>query len=236
VPEQRIRFYAEIITYLASCGSRGATADQLDEALWPGRPPTPASRRVALARARSWMGSTTDGDKWLPDMTTDRRYRLADGYLLDWHLFRRLRSRGEARGPAGTTDLRHALTLVRGAPLAGADIAYSANARNPYTWLPTSDIQPHHLASAIVDTAHRLVELCLDAADLCGARWAVEQAWTADADRASDIPWRDLMRIAAAEGNHAELDQLVDELMTAREAEVPEDLELMPNRMRAGVR
>lgn len=161
------------------------------------------------------------------------------------HLFRRLRSRGESRGPAGISDLRQALALVRGAPLAGADIAYSPTARNPYVWLPTSDIPPHHLASAIVDTAHRLVELCLDGGDITSARWAVDQAWLADPDRASDIAWRDLLRVAAAEGNTAELDQLLGDLMRARDAEVPEDLDkdtyrllcdLMPERIRAGVR
>ena len=112
-------------------------------------------------------------------------------------------------------------------------------------WLPTSDIQPHHLAAAVVDTAHRLVELCLDGGDISGARWAVDQAWLADPERASDIAWRDLLRVAAAEGNSAELDQLLGELMNARDAEVPEDLDretyrllydLMPERMRAGVR
>src|SRR5262249_25016171 len=153
-------------------GARGASTDQLDEALWPGQHIKAASRRVAVARARRWLGETRDGEPRLPDATSDRRYRPRDGYLLDWHLFRRPRSRGESRGPAGASDLRQALSLVRGAPLAGADVAYSAVARNPYVWLPTSEIQPHHLASAVVDTAHRLVELCLDGGDPAGARWA----------------------------------------------------------------
>jgi len=60
---------------------------------------------------------------------------------------------------------------------------------------------------------------------ITGARWAVEQGWLAAPDRASDIAWRDLLRVAAAEGNNAELDQLLVELMEARDAEVPEDLD-----------
>jgi hypothetical protein len=245
LPPERLRFYAEIITYLAVRGQRGATVDQVDEALWPGQQVKATSRRIAISRARKWLGETADGEPWLPDATGDRRYRLRDGYLLDWHLFRRLRARGESRGPAGGPDLRQALTLVRGAPLAGADIAYSSTTRNPYAWLPNSEIPPHHLASAVVDTAHRLVELCLDGGDITGARWAVDQAWLADPDRASDIAWRDLMRVAAAEGKTAELDEMLGELIRARDAEVPEDLdcdtyrllcELMPDRMRAGVR
>ncbi|HKT05680.1 MAG TPA: hypothetical protein VJT31_39710 [Rugosimonospora sp.] len=245
LPPERLRFYAEIITYLAVRGQRGASIDQVDEALWPGQQVKPTSRRVAITRARKWLGDTPDGEPWLPDATADRRYRLRDGVLLDWHLFRRLRSRGESRGPAGISDLRQALALVRGAPLAGADVAYSTTARNPYVWLADSEIAPHHLASAVVDTAHRLVELCLDGGDVTGARWAVDQAWLADPDRASDIAWRDLLRVAAAEGATAEMEQLLGELMRARDAEVPEDLdretyrllcELMPDRMRAGVR
>ncbi len=97
----------------------------------------------------------------------------------------------------------------------------------------------------MVDTAHHMVDLCLAAADTAGARWAVDQAWLADPDRASDIAWRDLLRVASAEGNTAELDQLLGEIMRVREAEVPEELdsetyrllcELLPERMRAGVR
>ncbi|WP_432976862.1 LysM peptidoglycan-binding domain-containing protein [Dactylosporangium sp. CA-233914] len=245
LPDERLRFYAEIITYLAVRGQHGVTTDQFDDAIWPEQQVKANTRRVAVARARRWLGETPNGDPWLPDATADRRYRLRDGYLLDWTLFRRLRSRGESRGPAGISDLRNALALVRGAPLAGADIAYSSVARNPFVWLPTSEIQPHHLAAAVVDTSHRLVELSLDGGDIPGARWAVEQAWLADPERANDIAWRDLLRVAAAEGNAAELDHLLEELMTARDAEVPEDLDketyrllcdVMPERMRAGVR
>ncbi|MBT8225765.1 MAG: peptidoglycan-binding protein, partial [Dactylosporangium sp.] len=192
---------------------------------WPQVPVKATTRRVAVARARRWLGEGGDGRPWLPDATAERRYRLREGYLLDWHLFRRLRTRGETRGPAGGGDLRQALGLVRGAPLAGADVAYSVAARNPYAWLPASDIQPHHLAAAVVDTAHRLVGLCLDGGDVGGARWAVERAWLADPDRASDVVWRDLLRVAAAEGNRAELDHLLGALMVARDAEVPEDLD-----------
>jgi hypothetical protein len=224
-PVDRPRFHAEIIVYLASRGTRGATADQLDEALWPGRRISQSARRVNITKVRRWLGEKPDGQQWLPpNIGADRLYRLCDGYLLDWHLFRRLRTRGESRGVAGTTDLRRALELVRGAPLEGADRPYQAGGRNPYTWLPASSIQPHHLASAIVDTAHQLVNLYLDAGDTVAARWAVEQAWQADPDRLDDHPWIDLMRITAAEGHTSELRTLVGQLVDARDLEVPEEL------------
>jgi hypothetical protein len=217
-PPDRLRFYSEIVVYLASRGTRGAAADQLDEALWPQRPVTHSSRRVAMTKVRRWLGENADGQLWLPpNLGTDRLYRITNGYLLDWHLFRRLRTRGEARGAAGATDLRRALELVRGAPLDGADRPYATGKRNPYSWLPTSGIQPHHLASAIVDTAHQLVALYLDAGNTTSARWAVEQAWQADPDRLDDHPWLDLMRITAADGHTSELRTLLEQLIETRE-------------------
>ncbi|MEV4824537.1 LysM peptidoglycan-binding domain-containing protein [Micromonospora sp. NPDC049274] len=223
-PEQRRRFHAELIVYLAQRGARGASAEQLTDALWPDQQVKDASRRVAITRARRWLGETNDGTAWLPEMGSDRLYRLAPGYLLDWHLFRRLRSRGESRGPAGVKDLRAALELVRGAPLEGADRAYAIGTRNPFTWLPASDIYPGHITSAVVDTAHELAELYLEAGDPTAARWAVQRAWLADPERGDDGPWRDIMRAAHVEGHTAELRNLLGELMRTREAEIPEDL------------
>ncbi|MFD6757360.1 LysM peptidoglycan-binding domain-containing protein [Micromonospora gifhornensis] len=224
MPDQRRRFHAELIVYLAQRGARGATREQLTEAMWPDQHVKDTSRRVAITRARRWLGDTPDGNPWLPEMGPDRVYRLEEGYLLDWHLFRRLRSRGEAHGPAGIRDLRAALELIRGVPLDGADRAYAAGARNPYTWLAESDIYPGHITSAIVDTAHLLATMYLDTSDTTNARWAVQQAWAADPHRGDDGPWHDLMRAAYIEGHSAELRNLLGELMNSRDAEVPEDL------------
>ncbi|HLT11164.1 MAG TPA: peptidoglycan-binding protein, partial [Micromonosporaceae bacterium] len=224
-PEQRQRFHAEIIVYLAQRGARGADRDQLDAALWPDRVVKDASRRVAITRARRWLGETPDGEQWLPEMGADRVYRLREGYLVDWHLFRRLRARGEAHGSAGVKDLRAALELVRGVPLDGADRPYAAGGRNPYTWLAESDMHPEHITAAIVDTAHRLAQLCLQADDTAGARWAAAQAWLADPSRGYDQPWRDLLLSHHRDGREAELRATFAELMRARDAEVPEDLD-----------
>lgn len=224
-PEERLRFYSELIVYLAQRGRAGATGEQIDDALWPERGVSARSRRVAISKVRRWLGERADGTHWLPlNVGADRLYRLTPGALLDWQLFRRLRARGEARGAAGAADLRHALELVRGEPLAGAELPYSSGYRNPYTWLPGSDVQPHNLASAIVDTAHQLVDLYLAAGDITGARWAVERAWLADPARLDDHPWVDAMRVARADGRSAELRALLDDLVRTRDVEVPEDL------------
>jgi len=224
-PEHRQRFHAEIIVYLAQRGARGADRARLEDVLWPDKTVKDGALRVAMTRARRWLGDTPDGQPWLPEMGADRTYRLADGVLLDWHLFRRLRSRGEAHGPAGVKDLYAALDLVRGVPLDGADRAYAARARNPYTWLPESDIFPPHIVSAIVDTAHQLAQLCLDAGDTAGARSAVQRAWLADPYRGDDELWHDIMHAEYVDGHTAQLRQLLAELMHARDAEVPEDLQ-----------
>lgn len=223
-PTERQRFLTEIIVFLAQRAARGATADKLSDALWPEGNVKDASRRVAITRARRWLGTTPTGDPWLPDMGADRTYRLEDGFLLDWHLFRRLRSRGEAHGPAGIRDLRAALELVRGVPLDGADRAYAVGTRNPYTWLPESEVYPGHVVSAIVDTAHELAEMYLEAGDTANARWTVQRAWLADPYRGDDELWRDIMRAEHIDGHNAHLRQLLGELMRARDAEVPEDL------------
>jgi LysM repeat protein len=222
--EHRRRFHAEIIVYLAQRAGRGADRDQLDSALWPGRDVKDASRRVAITRARRWLGDTPSGEPWLPDMDVDRLYRLTPGYLFDWHLFRRLRTRAGVRGAQGAGDLRAALELVRGVPVDEADRPFVAGARAPYPWLAESDIHPDHITSAIVDTAHELAALCLDADDTVGVRWAVRQAWLADPHRSYDQPWRDLMLAHEHDGHPDQVRATFGELMVLREAEVPEDL------------
>lgn len=219
-PTERCLFLAEIIVYLAQRGQRGATRDRLSDALWPDGTAKDASRRVAITRARRWLGNTPSGDPWLPDMGADRSYRVQEGYLLDWHRFRRLRTRGESHGPAGVRDVRAALELVRGVPLDGADRAYAAGARSPYAWLPESDIYPGHVASAIVDTAHELADPYLQAGDTTNARWAVGRGWLADPFRSDDGLWRDIMLAEHIDGHSSQLRQLLGELMQEREAEV----------------
>ena len=224
-PEERQRFHAEIIVLLAARGTRGADRSFLEDALWPDRNVQEVSLRVAMTRARAWLGQQPEGQPWLPPVGSDRIYRLADGVLLDWHLFRRLRARGQAHGPAGVKDLRAALELVRGVPLDGADRAYATGTRNPYTWLPESDIYPPHITAAVVDTAHELAQTYLGAGDTTGARWAVHRGWLADPDRGDDTLWHHLMRAEHADGHTAELRNLMGELIRTRDAEVPEDLQ-----------
>ena len=104
----------------------------------------------------------------------------------------------------------------------GADA--QTTGRKPYTWLSDSVIDPTHLVAVVVDTAHELAEDYLAAGDTGGVRWAVSQAWAADPDRGHDEPWVDLMKAERLDGHRAELRQLRDQLLRARDAEVLEDL------------
>jgi hypothetical protein len=182
---------------------------------------------VALSRSRQWLGPGPNGQPWLPPYETARAYRLQPGYLWDWDLFLRLQNRRHNqadRSVARIADLRAALQLVRGVPLDRADRPYSVRMREPYPWLPCSTINRTHLIATIVDTAHELADLYLQANDTGNARWAVQQAWTADPDRSYDETWHDLIRAEHLDGHTARLRELVTELLHTRHAEVPEDL------------
>jgi hypothetical protein len=220
-PERRRALHTEIATYLA-LHPLGASQDQLIDAIWPNGV-NASTARGFIANVRRWLGATPDGRPWLPDARdTDGRYRLEPGHLLDWDLLGRLRARARRRGPDGGEDLRAALTLVRGRPFSGTD--GPSYGRNQYTWLPETANNPMHVLAVTVDTAHQLARHYLDAGDTAGARWAIQQAWTADPDRIDDPPWIDLIEAEQIDGNRAAMHQLRDELVAVRGLEVPEDL------------
>ena len=139
-PESRRRLHAELVVFLAQRGARGADAVQLASALWPDTRVTDAALQRIISRARTWLGTTRTGEPWLCDVDESLTYRLADGYLFDWHLFRRLRTRAETKGALGEPDLRAALELVRGRRWTGADRPRRHRDRNPYPWLAESEI------------------------------------------------------------------------------------------------
>lgn len=223
-PEQRRRLHEELIVFLVQRAGRGADARMIDEALWPGREVDDPTRQLLISRVRRWLGTDAHGRPWLPDPDANLTYRLADGYLCDWHLFRRLRARAQLRGADGLGDLQAALELVRGVPLAGAAEPGTPGTRNPYPWLAESDLRPDHLVATIVDTAHELAERCLAAGDPAGARWAVQQAWLADPERSYDLPWQDLLRAEHADGRTDQLRAVLAELMELRGVESPAEL------------
>jgi hypothetical protein len=221
-PERRQRTCEELAVLLASRGYAGATAGELVEALWGQRQPARTVWAEVVSATRRWFGSAPDGTWWLTDADAAGRYRLRDGVLVDWHLFRRLRTRAGRSGDTGSSaDLRAALRLVQGPPLARDDHLVT---RARYTWLSGSPFDPDLIRAGVIDTAQDLVERCLAAGDLPGARWAVQQAWRADPGRHDDHPWRALMRVAHAQGDPAGLNDVIAEMLRWRDAEHPDEL------------
>lgn len=223
-PTNRSSWFAEVLVYL-SLHPAGITASTAVTDLWPdGHRISPATVRHAFYGARKWAGRGLGGDPdaaFVSDMAHDNTYRLR-GHQLDWDLFRRLRKRGQARHDAHDTDsiadYRAALSLIRGPVL-------TALRPGGYAWLNNHD-QRHDLQipGFIVDTAHEMVDIALAAGDTATARWAAERAQAVDIDVAFDQPLTDLMRIAHAEDNRAELELHAAVLLDARGFDVPEEL------------
>lgn len=223
-PTHRPRVCQEMVVYLAGCGEDGVGADEISRRLWPTQQVRPTVRTAVIMNVRRWLGTGPDGEPWLSEATPDGRYRIHTGLLVDWHLFRRLRTRGERRGLAGVADLRAALRLVVGPPLQDAAELAGASPRVPYSWLPGSPLQPELILAGIIDAAHQLVDLSLSTGDVETAEWAVRQAWLADARRSDDHPWRDLLRTAHARGDQERVGEIVAELLRWRDAEHPDEL------------
>ena len=228
-PSTRVSWFVEVLVYLC-LHPAGVSVEQALTDLWPqSRTIQPSTVRHAFYGARRWAGAPTDaetgqpGPTYVSDMLGSDLYRI-HGHLLDWDLFRRLRKRAQARHNAGhpgaVSDYRAALDLVRGPILSGLR-------PRGYAWL-NNHHQRHDLQipGFIADTAHELVDIALTPPhrDLALARWAAETARSIDIDGVFDDPLTDLMRIADAEGNTAELERYAAILLDSRDTDVPEDL------------
>jgi hypothetical protein len=225
-PARRLPWLLEVAVYLA-LHPHGVTSDKISTDLWPeGQNVSASTIRRAIADTRLWAGHHPDDPArgFIPPISPSGGipYRLT-GHLLDWDLFRRLRKRGQARAAAGhtsdaITDYRAALGLVRGPVLRPLR-------ERGYAWLHNPD--QHHdtfIPGFVIDTAHELINLALAEEDLELARQTAETAKVVDPDRTHDRPFLDLMRIAHAEGNLAEMRDHAELLLAERGFEVGEDL------------
>ncbi|MBW0116281.1 LysM peptidoglycan-binding domain-containing protein [Pseudonocardia abyssalis] len=227
LPEKRHSWYVEVVVYLA-LHPTGVDRDKITTDLWPeGSTVRPPTIRRAVAEARQWAGKNRSVDPpvdHIPSISPagGDRYRIT-GHVMDWDLFRRLRKRAQARVAAGrradaTHDYENALRLVRG------PVLHPLRQRG-YGWLHNPDQRHEHLIPGfIIDTAHELVDLALDDDDIELARFAAETAQRVDPDRTFDRPFTDLMRIAHAAGDLAEMREHAELLLAERGFEVGEDL------------
>ena len=198
---RRKPFNAEVVAYLAS-RPNGATTDELCEAFAT----TPPLLRKDIAVIRKWLGrNPATGTRHLPDATQSpaARQRGTSVYqvlevLCDADLLRRLRVRGQTRGPDGIDDFVTALRLVTGTP-------YSGLRAGGGIWLADSR-DDQHLLVAIVDLAHLVVTMALDNGDLDTARRAARIASRAAPDE--ETPKLDLAAVAQAQGRLEDADRI----------------------------
>ena len=195
---RRRRRATELVAYLAL--HPGATAAQIDEALWPGRRVSKNTRNPFVSRVRQWLGRTAEGELFLPMVADGSEYRLWPEVTCDWHDFLCLARRGLSKGPDGVEDLASALELVRGRPFLGIDPA-------TYTW---AEVDIQEMISAIVDVAHVLSATRCDAGDYRGGEEAAARGLLVDT--CSELLYQDAIRAAAARDDRQEVERLADRL------------------------
>jgi DNA-binding SARP family transcriptional activator len=175
----------------------GHARDAVDEAMWPGRRVSLATRNTAMTKLRTWLGTDPDGNDYVPRATADG-YRLHPSVRTDWHQFCELIPEGPAK--ASTANLRAALNLVRDQPFRGA---------NPRRYIWAERIQQEMIA-AIGDVADELARRALHAGDTRLALTAVAAGLAAEP--VSETLWRHRLRALHAAGDRAAVERAADQL------------------------
>ncbi|MEA5053338.1 MAG: hypothetical protein VB093_07845, partial [Propionicimonas sp.] len=217
---KRKAFYTELLAFIA-LHPQGVTIDQVVDAF--GSDAT--QMRVHLSKVRSWLGvDPMTGRQYLPEATKSPAgvargmgvYQVI-GVLADIDLFRRLRARGQARGPGGLVDLQVALGLVSGEPFTG-------QRGRGWAWLADSVRIDQHMVCAVVDVAHTVTIAALHAGDLELARIATEIALLAAPYE--DTPRLDLAAVVAAEGDQQAAERILRDDVSNRAdgGDAPDDL------------
>lgn len=215
---KRRPYYTEIVSYLAT--THGATTEEVANAMRLGLDRV----RKDINVLRNWLGDNPrTGHNFIPDAIHHpeaiRRgvgLYIVDDLLVDANLFRRLRIRAEARGAEGLPDLLAALRLVKGAPYEDLRIRGRA-------WL--TDKRPdRYLLCAIVDVAHLVTSIALEAGDLRQARAAAELALLVAPDET--MPALDLAAVAAKQGRDDEAAALARSVVDWRDGSGDAPIEL----------
>jgi LysM repeat protein len=155
------------------------------------------TRRSNMSRLRSWLGSSPDGEAYLPDAYTGR-ITLHPAVSSDWQRLQILTASGVNR--ASDESLQAALELVRGAPLADAA---------PGQWHWAEELRTD-MISCLRDIGVELADRALLAGDLERARWAASRALLAAPGDELLLAVR--IRTEHAAGNVAETERLTLQL------------------------
>lgn len=200
--DRRCGYYTELVAYLAT-RDHGATPAQVAEVF--GVQPNTLHSRVGILRR--WLGADpVTGGWYLPESTLSPAGKARGvpvyevvGLVCDADLFKRLRVRGQARGPAGMGDLIAALRLVEGAP-------FDQLRPCGYGWLADTPLD-QYLTAGVVDVAHIVATHALAEGDADLALWASERAIAAAPFE--DKPRLDLARALTALGRTDEAEEYV---------------------------
>jgi DNA-binding SARP family transcriptional activator len=160
-----------------------------------------------VSRARNWLGHALDGRPYLPKLTGHDDYRLDPAIRTDWDDFRTLARHALATEQVDARDLREALDLVRGGPFEGVP-------NDAYDWAEPLIAE---MTAEIVDTAHILARIELDAGRLGPAK-AVTVAGLA-ADPCNEMLFRDAIEAAHRAGDNNEVNRLTT-ILRARVDEI----------------
>lgn len=202
---KRKPYFVEMLAYLV-LHPKGATGAAVADAFAV----APSRARTDLGTLRDWLGmNPRTHQEYLPQAykspafkeTGVRTYQVQD-VLCDVELFRRLRTRGQARGADGLDDLKTAMSLVQGVPF--------GNLRDKgWSWLLDTEHLHETVGHAIVDTAHIVVLDAMVKGDLALAREAAETACAAAPH--DDICRLDLVKVAVAEGHGEAAEQMLND-------------------------
>lgn len=206
--QARLLEYAAFLVFNPS-----ASHTVIDDAIWPDRKNDDNlnTRNTATSKLRRWLGTTPDGQDYLPRHQAGEGYAFRSEVTSDAHLWAELV--GEDPLTAPTENLDEALGLVRGRPF------HTVKRRRRYAWAEPREQQ---LIAEIVDAAYEL-----------GRRRLMEGRWRA-AERAvvtglaiepaQESLWR-LRILAAHESRDGEaVNEAIDRLMAITE-ELECDLE-----------
>lgn len=191
----------EVLVYLAA-HPNGVHPTVLGGAVWP-RGVSQAVRDACIARVSDWVGRDARGR---PNLYHDERgrIRLGSEVRVDWSVFRWLIWRSAAEPSSETAYMSYALDLVRGPLL-------SDRPRGRYGWLAAEPLE-YEAGARVVDVAHRLTVMRLEAGDVRGGLDAA-RAGLRFAPRDEGL-WRDLLRATQASGDDDAVQAAADELRT----------------------
>jgi nucleoid-associated protein YgaU/DNA-binding SARP family transcriptional activator len=199
------------IVYLA-LHREGASDKQVMEALWPGQAPNGQRLNKYTSQARKNMGDGPNGAPLFPYVTSGR-YRLSSHVTCDYDRFTAAVRHARQNPRQARSALAAGLELVRGVP-------FTTNRPDFYEWTHVEGLF-YAVVDEIIDAAHHLAELALEAGDGAQARWAAQTGLKASP--ISEILWRDLMRIHGAAGDVTGVQRTWTELCRALDEDDPDD-------------